>query len=520
MAKPQVLITGAGPTGLVLALYLTAQNIPVRIIDKAAFSPSTSRALAVQPRTLELYQQLGLADVVLDGGHRAKATNLWVGSQHRARIPVAEMGKGITPFPFIYIYPQDKHERALEERLAEFGVAVERGVELKEFVDYGDCVKATLSTPDGDEDVEFEYVVGCDGGRSTVRESMEIGFEGGTYPQVFFVADIEGSGHIINGEIHIDVNDEDYLLVFGLKDPGTARLVGVISGQAAEDHESLTFADVSHRAIDALKINVTKVNWFSTYRVHHRVAEHFRQGRVFLVGDAAHVHSPAGGQGMNTGIGDAINLAWKLASVLKDNAEDSLLDTYEAERRAFAQTLVSTTDRAFTTVTSNSLLANIVRTRIAPAVAPLLFKLPYFPAFFFRRISQTLVSYRSGPLAEGYAGYVHGGDRLPWASVTHTDSEAKPGAQTGPDNYTPLPLSWHVHVYGSASDSLAAWCKDKSIPLRVSPWDQAYARAGLVCGAAYLIRPDTYIGAIDSQGRPEVFAGYFSSRGIRPVLVE
>src|SRR5262249_58272017 len=163
-----------------------------------------------------------------------------------------------------------------------------------------------------------------------------------------------------------------------------------------------------------LKLKIAKVNWFSTYHVHHRVASHFREGRVFLLGDAAHVHSPVGGQGMNTGIGDAVNLAWKLAAVLNGGARDDLLDTYQLERIAFARRLVSTTDRIFTLVTKQGTIAQFVRTRLAPLIAPLLFRFAAVRRFVFHTVSQIGINYRHSPLSDGSAGTVQGGDRLPW----------------------------------------------------------------------------------------------------------
>src|SRR5207249_9237714 len=172
--------------------------------------------------------------------------------------------------------------------------------------------------------------------------------------------------------------------------------------------------DVSTRVIEWIRVDVERVNWFSTYRVHHRVAARFRRGRAFVLGDAAHIHSPVGGQGMNTGIGDAVNLAWKLAAVLHGRADEALLDSYEPERIAFARRLVATTDRAFTGVTSRGAIARLVRLDLVPLLIPPLFELATVRRFIFRTVSQTSVNYRGSSLSEGRAGAVHGGDRLPW----------------------------------------------------------------------------------------------------------
>ena len=214
------------------------------------------------------------------------------------------------------------------------------------------------------------------------------------------------------------------------------------------------------RAIEHLKLTIDRVNWFSTYRVHHRVAARFREGRAFLLGDAAHIHSPVGGQGMNTGIGDAVNLAWKLAAVLNGGAADSLLDTYEPERIGFARRLVATTDRVFTLVTDQGPIAWLVRTRLVPLLAPLLFRLAAVRRFLFRTVSQIGVNYRDSPLSEGAAGSVRGGDRLPWV-------------ETGPneDNFAPLTsLAWQVHVYGEPRRGVAEACAELGLPIHAFAW--------------------------------------------------
>src|SRR4029077_17701642 len=195
------------------------------------------------------------------------------------------------------------------------------------------------------------------------------------------------------------------------------RLVGTVHDLPAGEHGKLSFDDVKGKAMEHLKLTIEKVNWFSTYRVHHRVADRFHERRAFLLGDAAHVHSPVGGQGMNTGIGDAVNLSWKLAAVVKGGAPEKLLDTYEPERIAFARRLVATTDRGFAVVTNRSAFAALVRRRIVPLVAPLAFRIRLMRRLMFTTVSQTLVNYRDSSLSDGSAGDVRGGDRLPWIKL-------------------------------------------------------------------------------------------------------
>ncbi len=410
MTDTNVLIVGAGPTGLVLALWLTKLGVKLRIIDKTAEPGTTSRALAVHARTLELYRQLDLADAVVQRGHKVPAVNLWVKGERAARLPFETVGQDLTPYPFLHIYPQDEHERLLIDRLKVLGVSVERRVELTGFSEEGDRVVAGLRGPDGQESrCEASYIAGCDGARSTVRETLGTGYPGGTYRQLFHVADVEAAGPAIDGELHIDLDEADFAAVFPLAGKGRARLIGTVRDERADRADTLKFEDVSDRAIKQLKVEVKKVNWFSTYHVHHRVTDHFRKGRAFLLGDAAHIHSPAGGQGMNTGIGDAINLAWKLAAVIAGRAPDRLLDSYEAERIGFARRLVATTDRIFTLATAEGPIAAVLRTRVAPVLFPKVLAFETARDYLFRTVSQITLNYRGGPRSAGSAGRVRRG---------------------------------------------------------------------------------------------------------------
>jgi 2-polyprenyl-6-methoxyphenol hydroxylase-like FAD-dependent oxidoreductase len=497
MTRSDVLIVGAGPTGLVLALWLIRQGVQVRLIDKAAGPGTTSRALAVQARTLELYRQLDIADTIVARGHITPAVGLWVKGERAARLPFEDLGDGLTPYPFLHIFPQDEHEALLIARLEELGGKVERRVELCDFREAGDGVSARLRLADGSEEIcVAQFIAGCDGAHSVVRETIKVGFPGGAYRQLFYVADVEASGPAINGELNVDLDDADFLAVFPLAGEGRARLIGTVRDERADQADTLQFADVSDRAIAHLKVDVHKVNWFSTYHVHHRVADHFRQGRAFLLGDAAHIHSPAGGQGMNTGIGDAINLAWKLAAVLRGDAPDSLLDSFEAERIAFARRLVATTDRVFSFATAEGAFANMLRTRIAPLVLGSVLRIEAFREFVFRTVSQITLNYRESPLSAGHAGQVHGGDRLPWVPAASSDPSPSSDGD-GVDNFAPLSeITWQVHVYGSATAELRNWCRAQQVPLHFFGWHDAHDKAGLTRDAAYLLRPDTYVAVV------------------------
>ncbi|HYZ90401.1 MAG TPA: FAD-dependent monooxygenase, partial [Myxococcales bacterium] len=335
------------------------------------------------------------------------------------------------------------------------------------------------------------------------REKLGIAFPGGTYEHLFYVAEVEAKGPMIDGELHASVDESDFVAVFPLKKPGHVRLIGTIRPESETERDDLGWDDVSTGLLERLRIEVRRVNWFSTYRVHHRVATRFRHGRAFLLGDAAHIHSPVGGQGMNTGIGDSVNLAWKLAAVLRGRAPASILDSYEPERIGFARRLVATTDRVFQFVTRTGPLAAYVRVNVAPRVISAAFRLRAVRRFLFRTVSQTAIAYPASPLSEGRAGRIRGGDRLPWV-------------QSGPDNFAPLQsLDWQLHVYGTATRALADACAVRRLPLHVFPWTPAAARAGFARNAAYLVRPDGHVALADLSQDRAVVERYLDGRGIR-----
>ncbi|MNG44914.1 Pentachlorophenol 4-monooxygenase [compost metagenome] len=496
--KNNVLIVGAGPTGLVIALWLSKQGIAVRIIDKNTEPSQSSRALGIHARTLELYQQMDLAEEVIQAGYPNVQLNLWALGKKRGVLKLIEQGKTLTPYPFILIYPQDQHERLLMRHLEKFGVHVERSSELISFTHHADHVGAEIRTPQGVEHYSARFLGACDGGKSPIRHLLGLKFPGGTYSKLFYVADVNVQGASVDGGVHVSLDREDFVLLFSYGQLGQARLIGLIREDRIQSGQDLSFDDVAHTAIQDLGLTIQKVNWFSTYRVHHRIVSDYRIGNVFLVGDAAHLHSPAGAQGMNTGIGDAINLAWKLAAVIKNQASEQLLESYQIERRAFAEKLVKSTDRIFSIITAEGALAAKIRTQIAPYLLPKIYNNAPLSHFIFRIISQLGIHYRQSPLSQGKSGKIHAGDRLPWIQQAHSN------------NFESLKqILWQIHVYGTARPELQTWCHQHNLPLSEFVWDTNCKKVGLLENAVYLIRPDTYIALIDPQANIDTLQQYF-----------
>jgi hypothetical protein len=275
------------------------------------------------------------------------------------------------------------------------------------------------------------------------------------------------------------------------------RLIGIVPQELA-GRENVTFEEIRPYVKKQINVDVRTVNWFATYHVHHRVADHFRQGRIFIAGDAGHIHSPAGGQGMNTGIGDAINLAWKLATMLRGRTRPAVLDTYESERITYARTLVKTTDRIFELGVGRGLQARMTRNLFLRYVMPLALRFKKARRLQFKIVSQTRIEYRhSSALSSGTAGEIHGGDRLPWVESQN--------------NFSPLnSLDWQIHVYGSASNALEDLVGRWNVPVHSFVWDQPAHAAGLGNNAAYLVRPDGYVALASTEqglGELEKFLG-------------
>lgn len=403
-----VLIIGAGPTGLVLALWLTRLGVPVRIIDKSREPGLTSRAIAVQARTLEFYRQFGFVEEILEQGVKIDEIRFHKDQKLINELPLGDFGGSLSPYPFLLMYPQDEHERFLIKQLDQAGVTVERSTELTVFKETINGIEATIVKESKVETINALFLCGCDGAHSTVRHITGIGFPGSAYCQVLFLADVFAEGEIVDGKVHLCMSDQDFYIVLPIRHSKTLRLIGMVP-KSCENKEAITFDDVSAQIPNITGLAIKQLNWFATYQVHHRVANSFQKGRAFLLGDAGHIHSPVGGQGMNTGIGDAINLSWKLADVLQGRASPELLQTYESERIAFARKLVGSTDQLFKFIANRKTFGRAWRNIVVPIIAPLLTKTHFGPTFLFRLISQIGINYRKSIISQGKVGSIHGG---------------------------------------------------------------------------------------------------------------
>jgi 2-polyprenyl-6-methoxyphenol hydroxylase-like FAD-dependent oxidoreductase len=521
-----VLIVGAGPTGLALAAELAAHGIRPRLVDRKRDRVHESRALAIQPRTLEVLAGLGITDQLIEHGNQAVQLRLHARGGETA-VPLFDLGLADTAYPYLLFLSQAETERILAEHLGAADVTVERTVEVSDLAPGGDVVSTVLRHRGGrQEHISARYVVGCDGAHSTVRAAAGIGFEGSSYPQTFVLADAEADG-IAPDAAHAFLSEQGMLFFFPLGSPASWRLLAMRpTGDPTQPDAPVTLAEVQALA-DAYTGGAVQLRdpvWMANFRLHHRAATRYRAGRVFLAGDAAHVHSPAGAQGMNTGIQDAVNLGWKLAHTLRGAANPAVLDTYQPERAPVGRMVLRFTDRAFTIATSTNPLIRLARTRIAPALIPLVLKPETLRGYAFRTVSQLGIRYRNSPLSlDGRHAPRRGpkaGDRLPDAPIVHNGQSsslhratARPGWHLLSCGLTnPGPASHLAGIGRQYADLISVHRLSATAAPGVlhDPDGRTLRRLGLATGdtAVYLVRPDGHIGYRSGGADPAGLAGY------------
>jgi 2-polyprenyl-6-methoxyphenol hydroxylase-like FAD-dependent oxidoreductase len=419
--KTQVVIIGAGPTGLSLATQLIRYGIDFVIIEKNEKTTHLSKAIAVQARTLEIFQELGIAEEAISRGQITTGLNLFYKGHKKASIDLATFGEGISEFALALSLEQSKTETLLLEYIIQHGKQVQWKSQLSHFEQRNDGVTVFYKDANGtDQEIAADYIVGCDGAGSMVRHQLNLPFEGSTEPKLFYVADVVLSSEVINRNmLYMYLIPKGFILFFPMEGEGHYRIVGILPDQ--EDKE-YTFDDIKPFILRDIISPVTfkALNWFSTYRVHSRMADSFMEGRCFIAGDAGHIHTPAGGQGMNTGIQDAYNLAWKIAYRLNGEVNNKVLETYSAERTQNAKHLLQTTDRIFDIMSGVNRFWNFIRLTFFPLFLSALSKSKFAKRNIFPLLSQTGIAYPDSSLTvKSSLGKIKAGDRMHYFVFTN-----------------------------------------------------------------------------------------------------
>jgi 2-polyprenyl-6-methoxyphenol hydroxylase-like FAD-dependent oxidoreductase len=505
-----VLVVGAGPVGLTMACELARHGVRCRIIDKVAAPAVTSRALAIFPRTLEVFQMMGIIDPIIDAGHQLSGVAFY---NHDGQI--GYIGFSCLPcrYRFAISLPQTETERILIEHLASFGIQVDREKELIGLSQSSDKVCAVLRDSRGIEEAsESSWLIGCDGAHSDVRHLLGLRFEGDAYPETFLLADAMIDSPLDHINIHLFLASDGLVGIFPFRGYRCRILANIREEEnertAGEPRLDEIQAMVDRRAISGIRLSDPV--WLSRFHISHRKVPEFSSGRVFLAGDSAHIHSPAGGQGMNTGIQDAFNLAWKVALVVHGKSPSSFLNSYNEEREPVAKMVLSLTDGLTRMATSHSALGQQLRNALLPILTGI--------HSVEDRIAETMaeigIHYRRSSAISGKTGHtVKAGDRAP-------DGELEQGAGKDPLRLLDLfrkPVHHLLLFAGMDADSALEWNSlllevkgdfkdliDASVVIRGQQSALPYAlfdSDGAVHAlyeaespALVLIRPDGYIG--------------------------
>src|SRR5687768_8540389 len=498
--RTEVLIVGAGPTGLALACQLIRYGVDFLIVDQKEGTTPYSKAIGVQARTLEIYQQIDLADALVGMGTIAKGVRLLEGGEARAEVPLSRLGEGMSPYPFLLIVEQGKHERLLYEFIKTHDKDVLWQTKLTDFSQDAAGVTATIINANGEQQmIQAQYLAGCDGAKSFVRAHLGLSFEGSTLERLFYVADVQIKWEFPHDMLTACLAKDRSTAFFPMPGEDHYRIVGVFPEDSDKKEGEILYEESERQILEdtELQLDIYKVNWFSTYKVHSRRVNKFSEGRCFVAGDAAHIHSPAGAQGMNTGIQDGYNLAWKLALVLRGEAGPAILDTYNEERVENAERLLETTDRFFDLLVNPDWLLSFVRRQIFPRVANFFIGLDSVNQFIFPLISQTGITYRGHSLAHDNDNHnddfeVKAGDRMPYFMI-----EGK-----GIYDWLHAP-KFHLLTFSNEAIQTGS---DSSVEHLVEhlfwPLSERVAEIfGSTKPFSVLLRPDNYIGFV-SSGKP------------------
>jgi 2-polyprenyl-6-methoxyphenol hydroxylase-like FAD-dependent oxidoreductase len=496
MNEIDVLVVGAGPTGLALAIELQRLGLSYRLMEKSPEPARNSQALVVQARTLEQFERYGIAETAVARGRKLHGAHIF--SDRREIVHIA-LDRIPGRYPYVLFLPQNETERLMIEHLHALGGQVERGWELQTFSDHGEGVEAQLAGSGAPQTVRARWIVGCDGAHSTVRRLTDVPFVGDTVGLSFFLGDLELTGPDVPGEeLSVYLHRGDVVFV-GRLDEQVHRVIVALHGEQGHDLRDPLLADFSAALARNAGPGITAVTarWMTPFRINQRKASSYRVGQAFLAGDASHIHSPVAGQGMNTGIQDAANLAWKLAAV-RVGAPDALLDSYDAERGAVGEALLATTSFGLSAATS----ANPLVERIRDVVASFASKLDPVAQRLAGFVSETAIAYRDSPIVRdaGGAGTLRAGDRAPNADL-----------RDGTWLLAPLQRGRALAIVVDGEGSAPELPADTTVLALTAGQLDAQALAAYGRGTLHIVRPDGYVGYRGPAADHAALAAYLAT---------
>jgi len=499
----EVLIVGAGPIGLMMACQLAIHQVPFRIIDKNDSPSKSSGALIVQARSLEIFEQMGIAGEALKRGIIANKVNVVFNGKKITSTAIKDIGGNLSQFPFLLMLEQSNTEKLLLKFIGDRGHSVERGILFKSFIQDKEVVTSVVILPDGSEQsIKTKYIIAADGANSTIRNFLNIPFKGTTYRKPIFILDCKAKTDLFPGEICFALSNSSVAGFFPLH--GSRWRIDSSLPKELEKLETITFDHIAKDFHLWTKMNITfqDYEWFSVAHAHQKYAGSIRALNCFLTGDAAHVNTPVGAQGMNTGLQDAFNLAWKLAFVIKQKAKPELLDTYATERLGISKGFARYADTVFKLVTSKNVVVKFFRLYVLKVLLKSLFllveKRRIFSRMFFKSISQIDIHYRNSILS--YGGTTDGnflrnaprpGDRFPYVEFFYKESKT--------DNYKILgSVCFNLVVFAKVlPDEIKKTGEKYNLEVALIKYlpetKKLYKQLGVTNTGYYLVRPDMYI---------------------------
>ncbi len=491
-----IIIVGAGPTGLMLANQLTRFNVDYLVVDQKSGPTEQSRALVVQAKSMEIYEQLGLSERIITDGQASNGICFYKNGKLKGTVTLISPGEKASPFPYIMMYEQSKNETLLYNNLLERNKQVEWNTTILSIEKENDLYTLKCKQNDISNSYQCKYLIACDGTKSIVRDFSGVAFIGGTYLNVFYVADTHVKAGFNQEKLSLFLSRHRVTMLFPMKGSYHFRALGILPKEYYNRTE-ISFEEILEKVKTEMEMQVEfyDTNWHSTYKLHHKKVERFSIENIFFAGDAAHVHSPAGGQGMNTGLQDAYNLAWKLALVKKGKAAPALLETYHEERNPIAEDLLKTTDRLFAAMTKDNFWYSLLRMYLVPFFVPFISKSRSVQRQLFLLVSQIKIAYISSSLSKGKAGKIRAGMRFPFFKVI---SQNIPVSIYDIVNRSSTPFT--VLLFNVPDTNLLLPGKDlfSIITLEIIPENEESIRnAGLPESFVAIIRPDNYIAYID-----------------------